>query len=88
MKFDKFGIFPKTPNPKSTSNSLFDLKTLLNLIPSLLTKNSEQPTNESQKQTNLSKQKSNQYTPDNTKAYSAFLQKHDQFVKKINRDKE
>ncbi|MBR7110284.1 MAG: hypothetical protein IKC83_00260 [Clostridia bacterium] len=88
MKFDKFGVFPKTPSTKSTANNLFDLQSLVKLLPSLLSKRNERTQSENEIKPDNTATIKTQLNPNNTKAYCEFLQKHDEFVKNINSHKE
>lgn len=77
MKFDKFGVFPKTDAQKNESKNNFDLSALLKLLPSLFSnKKSEQ-----QKEQPPSPKQEPVYKPSNKDAYAEYVAKHDEFVK-------
>ena len=81
MKFDKFGIFPKTESIKPNSKRSFDISSLINLIPNFLSK---QDIKDKPEQT--STQNVNPYSPKNADAYAEYIAKHDAFIKSIKRD--
>ena len=83
MKFNKFGAFPKTPNLNSSKKTGFDLSSLINILPNLLNKPCENQQVQEQKFENT-----NQFSPNNSKAYAEYIAKHDEFVKNISRDQE
>ena len=81
MKFNKFGIFPKTESIKTNPKSNFDISSLINLLPNFLSKQSKKD-NLEQSPTPVA----NPYTPKNVDAYSEYVAKHDAFIKSIKRD--
>lgn len=83
MKFDKFGAFPKTQSPSSPKKNGFELSSILNLLPSLLSSKRKDEPEKKQDQAPSDSASRNPYTPQNAVAYAEFISRHDAFVEQV-----